>query len=105
MLHAITLIAAPAPILSLPDVHMPVRLPYPLHRAHAREKGRDRVAEEQLGDRTVGVQKTESILPVGTVLTAVGELHSTFVNPDAFRVRHYALSQGGSACVQCLRVL
>lgn len=52
-----------------------------------REKGRDRVAEEQLGDRTVGLQKSEQILPVGTVLTAVGELRSVIDHPDAFRVR------------------
>ena len=45
------------------------------------------MAEEQLGDRTVGVQKSEEILPVGTVLTAVGELRSVVGHPDAFKVR------------------
>ena len=45
------------------------------------------MAEEQLGDRTVGVRKTEEILPVGTVLTAVGELYSAVGHPDAFKVR------------------
>ena len=45
------------------------------------------MAEEQLGDRTVGVQKSEEILPVGTLLTAVGELRSVVGHPDAYRVR------------------
>lgn len=52
-----------------------------------REKGRDRVAEAALGERSVGTERTECILPVGSIITAVGDLHSVIDRADAFPVR------------------
>ena len=45
-----------------------------------------RLAEEILGSRTLGVRQVERMLPVGTVLTAVGELSTAVEHPSAFKV-------------------
>ncbi|PRW57591.1 mitochondrial ubiquitin ligase activator of NFKB 1 [Chlorella sorokiniana] len=70
-----------------------------------RESRWGRVAEELLGDRTVGVQKSEEILPLGTVLTAVGELRSMIASgrPDAFE--DALRTPGGRMLVLCPSLL
>ena len=64
----------------------------------ANEKGRDREAEKKLGERRVGMHRTEHLLPVGTVLTAVGHLTAVDV-PSDYIVRW----RGYELCCRCWR--
>lgn len=66
-------------------------------RIPANEKGRDRLAEEELGECSVGVQRTERMLPVGTELTAVGRLEMAVDSPSDYQVWQDSLG-GIAAC-------
>jgi hypothetical protein len=68
-----------------------------------------RVVDEMKGSRSVGVRRVEYMLPVGTPLTAVGELRAAVEHPSAFQVRCAGRPRAGpspaSACgrpVSCL---
>ncbi|KAL4422883.1 hypothetical protein ABPG75_009080 [Micractinium tetrahymenae] len=55
-----------------------------------------RLAEEVLGARVLGVRQVERCLPVGTMLTAVGELNVAVEHPSAFKG---AVRRGGKMLV------
>ncbi|KAI3434455.1 hypothetical protein D9Q98_002532 [Chlorella vulgaris] len=49
------------------------------------QKGRDRQAEEEMGERTVGVERSERALVLGSVVTMAGVLECTVDYPAAFQ--------------------
>lgn len=60
----------------------------------------DAVLAELSGHKVLGVRKVERMLPVGAVVTAVGELAPVIDHPGAFKVKGAELQEGGWAGVQ-----
>lgn len=50
------------------------------------------LAEQVTGARPLGVRQVERCLPVGTMLTAVGELNAAVEHPSAFKVRRPSMT-------------